>query len=147
MDRIAAPLIFLIVSLLAIVAVANLVSEGGTVINLSGRIVPGQGLGIFSDLNCSRELTFIDWGNLTPGDSRDRSFFVRNEGGQNSTIQKREDNWAPPEAAEFLEVSWNYDNRSMTLQEVLEVTLTLSVAADIQGISQFSFDIHLAAVD
>jgi hypothetical protein len=42
-------------------------------------------------------------------------------------------------------LNWDYGGQSIDVDEVVQVTFTLSVDASIEGITNFSFDITIAA--
>jgi hypothetical protein len=50
-------------------------------------------------------------------------------------------NWNPPNAADYISLSWNYGGQTIGANQVLAVTLSLSISSNIQGITTFSFDI------
>jgi hypothetical protein len=54
-------------------------------------------------------------------------------------------NWSPLNASDYLSLSWDYGGQSIDVDEVVQVTFTLSVDAGIEGITSFSFDITIAA--
>jgi len=54
-------------------------------------------------------------------------------------------NWSPSNASDYMSLSWDYGGQSIDVDEVVQVTFTLSVDASIEGITNFSFDITIAA--
>jgi len=50
-------------------------------------------------------------------------------------------NWSPSNASSFMALSWDYGGQTLNVDEVIQVKLTLSVSASIEGITDFSFDI------
>jgi hypothetical protein len=54
-------------------------------------------------------------------------------------------NWTPPEAANYITLSWNYAGQTLNPSEVLTLTFTLQVSQQITGINKFQFDIMITA--
>lgn len=90
-------------------------------------------------------MTSIDWGVFDPGSSDSVTCYIRNEANADSTLSMYTSNWNPPDAADYVSFTWDYGGQSITPEDVIRVVFTLSVAADIQGIASFSFDITIVA--
>lgn len=99
-------------------------------------------VGVYWDPKCTREVTSINWGELTPGSTNHVTIFLRNEVlNQSCFLSLWAKDWSPPEAANYLFVHWDYDGKSVALGEVVPVTLTLKVARNVIGITDFNFSI------
>ncbi len=107
-------------------------------------IVKVVGVGVFWDSACVSPVSFIDWGFVEPGSVNSIVVYVRNEGNVAAAISLATDNWNPSNASDFLTLSWNYDGKQLNPQEVVPVTLTLTVSSGVQGIISFSFDIIIS---
>jgi hypothetical protein len=103
------------------------------------------GVGVYKDSKCTNALSSIDWGTLEPGSSEDFTCYVRNELSSASTLSMYTSNWSPLSASDYMSLSWDYGGQSIEVDEVVQVTFTLSVDANIEGITNFSFDITIAA--
>jgi len=57
------------------------------------------------------------------------------------------ENWVPVEAEAHITLSWDYAGQTISSNEVLPVTFTLTVASDISGIGAFVFDIVITATE
>ncbi len=99
------------------------------------------GVGIYSDSSINNPLSSIDWGNLESGGNMSIECYVQNEGKTFSTLTLETANWTPPEAATYLTLTWDYKEQILNVDETILVTLTLSVSENIQGITNFFFDI------
>jgi hypothetical protein len=53
----------------------------------------------------------------------------------------------PPEAAQYLSLTSDVDNKIVNHSAVLVVVLTLHVSPDIHGITSFSFDVNFDSLD
>jgi hypothetical protein len=106
--------------------------------------VKAVGVGVFWDSNYTNPVSFIDWGMVEPGSMNNVTVYVRNEGNVAANISLATENWNPPNASDYLALSWNYDGRPLNPLEVAQVTLTLTVSSSVQGIESFSFDIIIS---
>jgi hypothetical protein len=101
------------------------------------------GVGIYSNEYCIESVSVVDWGAITPGQSNSRTFYIRNEGNSDVTLSLLTTNWTPSAAENYMALSWNYAGQSIAPNQVISVTLTLSVSQGINGIETFSFDIDI----
>jgi hypothetical protein len=101
-------------------------------------------VGVYWDAKCTRRVTSISWGELTPGSAGQVNVFIRNEElAPTCYLNLRTGDWAPSTAAQYLPLSWNYNNKKVTLGSTIPVTLTLRVARNIRGVSDFNFNITI----
>jgi len=133
---------FLVVSLLAIVAIGTYLQPTGTVISSSG-LIQAVGVGVYVDFECNEKVAFIDWGIMWPGAIKNLFYHLRNERQWNLVVAKSEADWQPPEACDFIFLTWNYKNKSLANLEVIPIVFTLSVSPFIQNITSFSHTIIL----
>jgi len=103
------------------------------------------GVGVYWDNECTDPVSFIDWDTLEPGSSKDVTFYIRNEGPSAATISMNTSNWDPSNAWEYIALSWDYAGQQINSDEVIQVTLTLSISSRIEGITNFRFDITITA--
>ncbi len=101
------------------------------------------GIGIYCDSQCNTQLTSVTWGTLQPGESQSATCYIKNEGNTPVTLSLHASNWSPTSASNYLAFSWNYNNQPINPDQVVQVTLTLSVASHIAGITTFGFDITI----
>ena len=113
-------------------------SNSGTI-----QIQTTAGIGVYSNLQCTTELSSLPWGTLSPGGSSSITCYIKNEGNADTTLSLVVDNWSSSAAQTYLDVSWNYNNAPLTPGQTAAVTLTLSVDQNIQGVDSFSFDITI----
>ncbi len=107
--------------------------------------VKGIGVGIYWDQACTNKTTSINWGLLDPSSNKTVTIYVRNEGNAPATLTKTVQNWNPSTAANYLTLSWNYANQTLSANQILQLKLTLKVSSTVSGISSFTFDITLVA--
>ena len=113
--------------------------------SVKSELVIEIGIGVYWDFNCSDPISSVDWGSMKPGSSKNMIIFVRNEGNESVTLSIATSNWNPPEAANFVHLTWNYTGEIVEESGVLSVTLSLHVDVGIKGISAIAFDAILVA--
>jgi hypothetical protein len=98
------------------------------------------GVTVYSDSNFTI-LQSIDWGNLEPGGNNSIVCYIKNTGQTISKLTLDTANWTPPEASDYITLTWDYDERTLDIDEIILATLTLNISNNIQGITEFFFDI------
>jgi hypothetical protein len=121
----------------------SLVQTSRTVSNAGS--VKGIGVGIYWDSACTNTTSSINWGLLDPGLSKTVIVYVRNEGNAVATLSKATQNWNPSTASSYMTLNWNYAGQTLSVNQVLQIKLTLIVSSTISGITGFSFDITITA--
>ena len=110
----------------------------------SGGKVKTFGVGVYWDNGCSNAVFYIDWGLVEPGLASDVTFYVRNEGNYPVALFLGAENWHPENASSYLSLSWDYAGEVIGPGESVRVTLSLVASADIESITDFSFDVILS---
>ncbi len=110
-------------------------------------VVKAMGLQVYADEACSVPLERIDWGLLMPGEAKVFRCFLKSISNVNISLALAVDNWQPSQAAEYIVLSWDCEGRVLQPSEVYAATFTLRVNPQVQGISAFSFDIAVSAVE
>lgn len=105
------------------------------------------GVGVYWDSGCANQVTSIDWGVIEAGASVDEPVFIRNEGTVPMTLTLGTQNWNPPSATDYIDLSWDYGGGAIDVGVAVPVTLTLSVLDTIEGITNFSFEIVIIGSD
>jgi len=138
---------------LALVLLALAIGVFGAVLSLlqANRTIPnagsvkGIGVGIYWDSACANQTSLINWGLLDPGSNKTMTVFIRNEGNAVVTLSEVAQNWNPSTASSYMSLNWNYTGQTMSVNQVLQVKLTLVVSPTVSGITNFSFDITITA--
>ena len=101
------------------------------------------GVGVFWDRYCFVKVTQINWGVLEPGRSAMKTVYVRSDANVLITLTIFAENWKPSECDQYITLE-----TPITLllepQKVNEVSLRLTIAQKVTGITDFSFDIIFA---
>ena len=101
------------------------------------------GVGVYLDQSCTQAVTSIPWGTIAPGASQNFECYLRAEGTGPSTLSMYTENWNPSAALDYMTLNWDYGGQTLNPGDVIQVTLTLTVSASIQGVTSFSFDITI----
>ena len=139
------------------------VSQGASQITSNSQSSPVSGvtsnpeLGVYRydpSKSPSQTLQMIDWtadGLLEPGQARNSpTIFFRNEGQMSGNLLFSTSNWVlkglqnnslPQEYQRYFTLTWNYDNRTINVDEIRPVIFTLSISSNIRDVATFSFDI------
>ena len=137
------------VSIMAIVLASMAVVYALTSVSVSLRSVgniKALGVGVYGDSGCTQSVSSIDWGLAEPGAVKNVTVYIRNEGNAPITLSLQTANWNPANAANYISLSWSYGGQTISPNQVVGVTLSLSISSSITGITSFSFDIIISAV-
>ena len=123
----------------------------------SGVASPSSDLSIYAGdpaKGSTQHLQSIDWsigGPITPGQSRVSStVYLRNEAATSLNVVLSTANWAfktlagtnlSSDYGKYFTLTWDYDNSTIAVNQVVPVVFTLVVASNIVDVATFSFDI------
>jgi hypothetical protein len=134
------PLVFISIVLLSIVGASFLYFKP-SIPSVSAVETTGA-IGVYSNRRCTRSLSSISWGSLAPGQTREVTAYVRNEGNETLYPYVETVNWQPQNASQWLTFSWTRQNTTIEIGQVDQINQTLQVAPDFPGgFSSFSFNI------
>jgi hypothetical protein len=134
----AAALVLAVLVAVATFAVVEAVSNGNGVSN-QGKL-KAVDLGLYWDNACTNATDGVDWGSFSPGASSSVTLYVRNQGDSAVKLNLTTRNWNPANVYELIALTWNREGQVLKPQMVVMATLSLSVSANINGITNFSFD-------
>lgn len=138
---------------LALVSCALATVIFGTAFSLlhTSRTIPNAGsvkgirVGIYWNSACTNQTSSINWGFLDPGSNKTVTVYVRNEGNAVATLSETVQNWNPSSTSSYMTLSWNYAGQTLSVNQVLQVKLTLTVLPTVSGITNFAFDVTVTA--
>lgn len=107
--------------------------------------VKGIGVGIYWNSACTNRTSSVNWGLVEPGSNKTVTVYVKNEGNAAATLSKATQNWNPSTASSYMTLNWNYAGQTLSVNQVLQIKLTLVVSSTTSGITNFSFDITITA--
>jgi len=137
-------LVIAVITMVTGLAVAVLVASQ-TISNTGN--VKAVGVGVYWDGSCNNEVSSIDWGDLEPGATIDKTIYVKNEESITVVLSMTTDNWNPVSASSYITLSWNRENYVLNSGSVVQAVLTLSVSSSISGITNFSFDMIITGIE
>jgi hypothetical protein len=103
------------------------------------------GVDVYWDQACTNPVSSVNWGIVSPGGTKDITVYIKNTGNSPITLSMATSNWNPTNAHNYMTLTWNYAGQTINANNVTPVTFTLTVSASITGITNFSFDITIAA--
>jgi len=98
------------------------------------------GVGVYWDQQCTNATSSLNFGLMAPGSSKNFTLYVKNTGNSVLTLSMTTRNWNPTNASNYMSLSWNREGQQIDPGQVRGFVITLSVAANVQGISSFSFE-------
>jgi hypothetical protein len=98
------------------------------------------GIGVYWDPNCSNPVLSINWGVLSPGQTRRVVVYAHNEGNHSIVLFLRPANYSPANSSNYLNFTWNYGKTGIAVGETVGVTLSLYVSSPAE-VTNFGFDI------
>jgi hypothetical protein len=107
--------------------------------------VKGINVGLYADQACTTPVESIQWGLLEPGATANQTVYVRNEENSNTTLTMTISNWNPTNSSNYIGLSWDYTGQTLDISQVIQVRFTLFILENIQGITDFSFDVTIAS--
>ena len=108
----------------------------------SSGVISSVDVGVYQEWACTNNLTSIDWGTLSPGDTATRTIYVKNIGTAPITLSMTTANWNPASADGPITLTWNRESTTLDANDVTQATLTLSVSSSISGITDFDIIIE-----
>jgi hypothetical protein len=127
-----------------VLAVCLLVCSATYALSINRRI---SNVGQVKSIGCTVDTDFIDWGLLAPGEVKHHTIRVTLTGDVNATLKLETTDWQPPEAQQYLFLSWNYAGQVLEPETTVIVDFALSVSQSVQNITNFSFTIVITAVE
>jgi len=136
----AATLLIICFVALQLINVMTIAEEAQHISSSGGNVVSPEGMGVYQDEALTQKVTHIDWGELQPDDTANKTFYLKNEGVSLLTLNLTTINWQPANASIFIICSWNMEGVKLSPSETVQVILTLHVSPNISGITEFSYD-------
>jgi hypothetical protein len=109
--------------------------------------VKAVNIAVYWDSNCKNATSTINWGMLSPGEIKNVTIYLRNEGNVALRLNLTTQNWSPLNASNYIKLVWNREGQTIYAGSVITATLTLSISQGIVGITNFSFDITLSGTE
>jgi hypothetical protein len=104
-------------------------------------------LGAYWDSGCNLRVSAIDWGNMTLGQTKNITFYVRNEGSTTIFLSAIDKNWNPTAAQNYIHFVFGSDNEKARANEVKKINCSLTVSTETTNITNYSFEVLLQGTD
>jgi hypothetical protein len=112
---------------------------------LSVGAINGVGVGIYSDSACTSRTYSVNWGTLERGTYKLITLYIKNEGSVASRLSMTVNNWTPSNTTNYVTLTWNYANQTLSSNAVQQITLKLTISSAVSGITNFSFNTIITA--
>ena len=106
--------------------------------------VKSVGVDVFSDADCTVQLTMIDWGFLEPGQTKNCSAYLKSTSNVAITVSMVTEDWNPLNATSLIGCIWDAEGRQISADEVIAANFTLTVNQSTTGLKSFSFTIVIS---
>ena len=103
-------------------------------------VISAVNVELYQDSSCTKALSTIDWGSLSPGSSSNRTIYVKNIGSIPISLSMTVNTWSPSNAANYVTLTWNREGTALNAGSSTSALLVLSVSASITSITTFSFN-------
>jgi hypothetical protein len=104
-------------------------------------------VGVYSDSQCSQNLTAIGWGSLYPGNSTTKTIYLKNTGDLPIALNMTSQSWTPASASSVLTLTWDQQNTVLTPDQSIPAILTLTADSDTGSLVDFSFNIVITGIE
>lgn len=112
----------------------------------TGRVVT-VGCKVYFDPQLTLPVETLNWGDVRPGDVVSKSVYVVSTEILPATLSINTSAWVPLEAEQYLTLAWDYQNQTLNIGDIQQVTLNLQVSISVHDITSFSFDITVWATE
>jgi len=102
-------------------------------------------VGLYSDQACTTPIVSIQWGQLEPGATANQTVYIRNEGDSKTALTMTLSNWNPTNSSNHIDFNWDYTGQTLDVNQVVQVKFTLFISENIQGITDFRFDVTMTS--
>jgi len=120
-------------SVMALLTTQKTISGAGT--------IKAVGIGVYWDLQCTNATSSLNFGLLEPGQSKNFTLYLKNNGNSPLTLSMTTQNWNPSAASSYMTLTWNRQGQQINPAQVIQFAIMLSVSPSVTGITTFSFDI------
>jgi hypothetical protein len=132
----------LVLTALALTVTTAAVLSANKTVPLNGTLTTIN-LAVYTDSGCTQNVTALNVGTLSPGDTATQTVYIKNTGTVPETLTMTTNNWTPTNAPTYLTLSRNRQNTILTAGQIIQATLTLTAASNTGSLTTFSCDITL----
>jgi len=110
-----------------------------TITNTRGNLKT-VGVQAYSDKN-NTVLESVDWGNLSPGETKNVTAYIHNTGNVNATITVKTESYEPTMFSNYSTFTCPLNNTMLRASQIAETTFTLFIHFDVDNVTDFTFNI------
>jgi hypothetical protein len=139
--------------ILAALGIGVIASTIGFGLLSSNQTIPNNGIvktvnvSVYEDSTLTRKVTVINWGNLGPGTTTNRTVYVSNSGTAGLTLTMTTNNWNTANASKYIKMRWNRQSYLLPHESSVQAVLSLLVPSNVTGVEGFSFDIIVTGTE
>ena len=100
-------------------------------------------LKLYSDFECTKIISAIEWGELRVGGNSTVTVYVKNTGNVPLTLNLATSNYDPPSAKNYLTLTWNQEETKLTPSSVVAGDFILRASQLIVDITEFRFQVEI----
>lgn len=93
----------------------------------------------FQEAACINPLTTLSWAPIAPGENASTLIYVNSTGTMPASLNLTTADWSSANAEANITLTWNLEGATIHPNSILEATLTLAVASDVEDLTTFSF--------
>lgn len=111
------------------------------------------GVEAYWDQNRENKTETVDWNEIWFGTATNITLYLRSISNYEVILTLKATDWNPSNLSNYLTLSWDYNGQPVNPNEVIKVTITLSVSSSTSlinylidnDVKDFNFDIHILA--
>jgi len=123
-------------------------------IGTGGNIQSPPNIGVYQDFNGTSPVSYVDWGSIEPGLTRNVTIYIRNEGEVKVDLSLDTTDWKPTNISNYMNLTWDYNGAALFPSEIAQIELTLSSSSSSDfirylatyDVKEFSFNIVINAI-
>ena len=139
-----------IIAIAATGLVLSALTAGTLTANQSGKssiITSDVDIGVYTDSTCTTNCTSVNWGNVTPTSSTEKTVWIKNTGTIPLTLSMEVTNWVPSDAGTSLALSWNREGYVLAGGNSTLSVFTLTVSENTDSLMDFSANIVITGTE
>ena len=104
------------------------------------------GVDVYADAELTEILNVIEWGIVDPGENKSHAAWVKNTGNDAQKLVMWTEAWNPTNASDWMTLTWDYGDSWIQPNASIPVVFTLHVDSNIEGVTDFSFELWVKGV-
>lgn len=132
-----------------LVAIAGALTPFLYKISNRATITTSLGINIYSNVELTDLVTFIDWGYVEPGETISRTIWIDNNGSMSLLLDILTNNWDPSNCTDYISCYWGVINGTILSPSdaPIETALYLKISSEVEDIKTFTFNIFIGGTE